>query len=289
LVCRIKITIDSSNVTSDLNNFPYLIHIASNAGLAANARADGYDLVFTSDDEVTKLNHEVEKYVAATGELVAWVKIPFLSSSVDTDIYLYYGNPSATDQSNAAGVWDTNYNGVWHLNEDVADEGSGGTHFDSTSNNNDGSQSGNVETVGRIANGQEFDGEASPNNDAITIGDPANGSLDFGTSSFSYSVWVYVTSSAGQYDMPWFKGGASAATTGYDFELGTGSWDALISDGSTNPAIYLGDESSYLNQWVYLVGVVDRSANLFRAYVNGSPGGTTDITGFGSQFFSNDR
>jgi hypothetical protein len=127
-----------------------------------------------------------------------------------------------------------------------------------------------------------FDGQASPNNDAIAIGDPADGSLDFGTGSFSYSVWVYVTSSAGQYDMSWFKGGSSAATIGYDFELGTSAWAVNIADGSTTHSVYLDDESSYLNQWVHLVGVVDRGTNLFSAYVNGTPYNSVDITSLGS-------
>ncbi|KKK54951.1 hypothetical protein LCGC14_3079490, partial [marine sediment metagenome] len=69
-VYRIKITIDNTKVTGDLLDYPYVIHIASNAGLRDNARADGYDLLFTGDDEVTKLDHEVEKYVTGTGELV---------------------------------------------------------------------------------------------------------------------------------------------------------------------------------------------------------------------------
>ncbi|KKL65050.1 hypothetical protein LCGC14_2158850, partial [marine sediment metagenome] len=61
---RIKITIDSTKVTGDLSDFPYLIHIASNAGLRDNARADGYDLLFTGDDKVTKLEHEIEEFVS---------------------------------------------------------------------------------------------------------------------------------------------------------------------------------------------------------------------------------
>lgn len=46
----------------------------------------------------------------------AHVKVPSVSDSVDTDIYLYYSNPAATDQSDAAAVWDANYKMVHHLN-----------------------------------------------------------------------------------------------------------------------------------------------------------------------------
>ncbi len=39
----------------------------------------GYDIIFTSDAAGnTQLDHEIEKYVAATGEIVMWVRIPTL-------------------------------------------------------------------------------------------------------------------------------------------------------------------------------------------------------------------
>ena len=39
---------------------------------------------------------------------------------------------AAIDAQNAAGVWDVNYAGVWHLEEQVTDEQTSGTHDDST-------------------------------------------------------------------------------------------------------------------------------------------------------------
>ena len=30
-------------------------------------------------------------------------------------IYVYYGNGAAANQQNPAGVWDSNYEGVWHF------------------------------------------------------------------------------------------------------------------------------------------------------------------------------
>jgi len=193
---RIKITIDSSNVTSDLNNFPYLISIPSNAGLAANARADGYDLVFTEDDEVTKLDHEVEKYVTGTGELVAWVRIPFLSSTVDTDIYLYYGNPSATDQSNAAGVWDANYAGVWHLSETT------GNHADSTSNPVDAVPEGDVDqnVTGKIAGADGFYDGSPTDDDNLKINDPGPGSKFDIISQLTLEAWIWTNNDGGETD-----------------------------------------------------------------------------------------
>ena len=39
-------------------------------------KADGTDLLFTASDGVTKLNHELEFYNPATGQVSAWVRCP---------------------------------------------------------------------------------------------------------------------------------------------------------------------------------------------------------------------
>ncbi|MEI6711229.1 MAG: DUF2341 domain-containing protein [bacterium] len=65
-------------------------------------------MLFTAADG-TKLDHEIEKYVPTTGQLIAWVRVPALSASVDTVIYMYYSNAMVADQWNKTGVWDTNF------------------------------------------------------------------------------------------------------------------------------------------------------------------------------------
>ncbi len=160
---RKQITIDNTKVggSGSHPNFPVLVNLASDAQLAASARLDGFDILFTASDEVTKLDHEIEKYVTGTGELVAFVRIPSLSTSVDTVIYMYYGNSGASDQSNKTGVWNSNYKGVWHLSEDPGAVGTDGIQ-DSTSNgwhltDAGGMVSGDSVPV-KIGNGLEFDG-----------------------------------------------------------------------------------------------------------------------------------
>ena len=46
------------------------------------------------------------------------MKIPTLSASIDTVIFIFYGNASiSSSQQNPSGVWEANYTGVWHFSE----------------------------------------------------------------------------------------------------------------------------------------------------------------------------
>jgi len=74
--------------------------------LIANSqmREDCNDMRFTSADGTTLLNHWIESG-RNTSDTVVWVKIPSLVASGDTKIYMYYGNPSAANTSNAANTF----------------------------------------------------------------------------------------------------------------------------------------------------------------------------------------
>ena len=50
-----------------------------------------------------------------TGNLVAWVRIPVLSPSGNTVIRMLYGNPQAITNPSSKDVWNSDYAGVWHL------------------------------------------------------------------------------------------------------------------------------------------------------------------------------
>ena len=139
---RKQITIDFTKVGATgapHANLPVLVSLSADANLSANARADGFDIVFTSSDGTTKLNHERTSY--ASGTLLAWVQVPSVSATANTVIYMYYGNASAADQQNGTGTWDANYVGVWHLNETV---GGAGAIKDATSNAKHGTTNGTM-------------------------------------------------------------------------------------------------------------------------------------------------
>src|SRR5215475_11180601 len=135
---RRAITIDHTKVpNSDQSNFPVLVSgtysflaTTSNGGNVTSA--SGFDIIFTSDAAgTTILSFEQESYSGTTGAISYWVRVPTVSHTTDTVIYLFYGNGAITsDQSSKTAVWDTNYKGVWHLGQNPT-----GTAFsDSTAN-----------------------------------------------------------------------------------------------------------------------------------------------------------
>jgi hypothetical protein len=113
---RKEIIIDHTKVGEALTNFPVLISLGSDADLAVKAQVDGDDIVFT-DYSGTSLNHEIEYYDPATGELAAWVAVSSLSPAVDTTLYIYYGNAIVGSQQNPESVWDSNFVMVQHLRD----------------------------------------------------------------------------------------------------------------------------------------------------------------------------
>ncbi|MFX0125373.1 MAG: DUF2341 domain-containing protein, partial [Candidatus Hodarchaeota archaeon] len=186
---RKNITINSMKVDADLQDFPLLIDLYD-SDLHLDVQADGDDILFT-DQTGVKLDHELEYFSkihnSTHAHLVAWVRIPTLSSTINTTISMYYGNHNIGNQENPTGVWDSNYLTVLHLNESVTDEYSGETHYDSTVNQIYGIQEGNNDYSGKICVGQNFDGI----NDEINI--PPNYSLNPST-DVTISGWFKLNS-----------------------------------------------------------------------------------------------
>ena len=67
----------------------------------------GRDFVFTQSDGLTELSHEIEKFDNTTGEVIAWVKLPTMSASSTTEMYIYYKGDTIGFDS--ADVWNDDY------------------------------------------------------------------------------------------------------------------------------------------------------------------------------------
>ncbi|MDQ3008841.1 MAG: DUF2341 domain-containing protein [bacterium] len=279
---RKAMTIGNTKVSgsSNLSNFPVLVSI-TDPDVLAHAQADGDDIMFTSSDGTTKLDHEIESYNSTTGVLVAWVEVPTLSVTANTILYLYYGNSGASNQQNITAVWDSNFKGVWHLAENPA--GSAPQMQDSTSNNFDGTSNGTMtsgdQVAGKVNGSLDFDGS----NDYIGAG---NQSALNASSAFTVSGWINRTAdSAGSAST---IAGKYGGTAGWFFEV-TDSTDGgpnqvrWFLSGVSDTSLY-GIVNLSMGSWDHVVGVYDGANKLI--YVNGqltasevttgTPGTTTD-------------
>jgi len=178
-----EITVDHTKVSgpSDLINFPVLISIID-SDLHDYAQPDGDDIAFSNG--TFWLDHEIElfnkSYNSTHARLVAWVRIPSLSPSIDTIIKMHYGNSTMQSQESPAGVWNSDYRGVWHLSESTGDI------QDSSLNENDGDPLYGVtqDVSGQIDGADEFDGI----DDYIDVGNKST--LDISGMNFTISFWI---------------------------------------------------------------------------------------------------
>jgi hypothetical protein len=138
---RVKVTIDSSRVPADLTDFPVYLDLShlQGTGFFTNVNSDGRDIRITKADGVTEVPHEVVSINKnnSTGELY-FLANGTLSSSADSDFYIYYKNPFAEAYApnhsfGSQNVWSNNFVAVYHMNLDQS-----GKLKDSSANSHDG-------------------------------------------------------------------------------------------------------------------------------------------------------
>jgi hypothetical protein len=250
---RKQITIDHNKAITDQNNFPTLIDI-TDTDLQHKAQNDGDDIAFT-DSNGNKLAHEIELYNNNTGRLVAWVKIPSISSTTDTKIYMYYGNSYAPNQQNSSAVWDYNFIMVQHLEETST------TRYDSTSNGNDGTAYGNISKSAeeKIDGTDMFDGV----NDYIRV----NNSPSLNpASAITIELWTKL-SLTGDYINLVNKGAYSQYYLRAGPSEGWIYWYVKFSDGSSK---YISGNAGWKwNTWHHIVATVDTQAQVMKVYLDG--------------------
>jgi hypothetical protein len=196
------ITINSSQVagTGSHTDFPVLLHftdadlILSPGGNVENA--NGFDIIF-QETNGNALDFDLESYNSATGEIIVWVKIPSLSTSVDTQIEMLYGNASiGTNQSTNA--FNSNYQAAWHMNQDP----SIGLVEDATGQGVSGEPNGTMTSAdlvaGKIGNCLDFDGS----NDRLALANLNYASTN-AIAELSVTGWVNTSVVSGSYSNNW--------------------------------------------------------------------------------------
>ena len=183
-----RVTIDHTKVEATLDDFPVLLTEANfGPGMFNLARNGGEDIRITKSDGKTKIPREIEFFDKGNNKMAVWVKTD-LSSTQDTVLYIYYGNPDATEppansQYGSENVWDSNYKMVQHLSE------ASGTLYDSTSENNNGINNGaDLVNNGKINGAYNF---ISTNQDYVTADSV---SPDVASSDVTISAWIKTAS-----------------------------------------------------------------------------------------------
>src|SRR3989344_4209453 len=149
----------------------------ANGGYVQNS--NGYDIRPYSDSALTTaLTFELVNYDGVNGKLEMYVKIPTLSASTDTVIYLAFGDSGISTDGSSTATCDSSFKGVWHL-----PDGTTLGALDSTSNNNDGTITTPTATTGQIDGGASFNGTS----DIITAGSAT--SLD-DLGPLTFSAWI---------------------------------------------------------------------------------------------------
>ena len=252
---RKSITIDHDKVDCHLDNFPVLFNI-TDSNLSSKAQSDFDDILFT-DSNGNKLSYEIEEYDSSTGDLIVWVNSSSLSSSVDTVLYMYYGNSGCGSQEDPSGVWNSSFVGVYHFN-DASGAGYSNLGLDSTSNSNDGSVDASVSPVeGAIDGAVDFD---RVNEERIRLFSEYGGNNE-------YSIEMWFKTSADVSNEQFLYAYDDATYNVYTFlTIDSSILYGFTYDGAAN---YVWDMAIAPNTEYHVVLTALESDNL-RLYVNGS-------------------
>jgi hypothetical protein len=205
--------------------------------------------------------------------LVAWVLVPTLSASADTELYIYFNNAGIGNQEDAAGVWANGYKMVQHMADDPS--GAAPQLIDSTTYGNNGTSGGTMTpgdlVTGKIGSAVEFDGI----NDVVNFGNDSSLNVN-DTGMMTMGGWFYLNAlpvGSSDYTNIIGKTGGSLGTTAIEYLLYIrgGSYRAVrphvFQDTGNSLVLYDSTTDISASAWVYIVQVADGST--LKVYING--------------------
>ncbi len=223
----------------------------ANGGYVANA--NGYDIRPYSDSALTTaLAYELVFYEATTGKLEMHVKIPTLSTSTDTVIYLGFGDTGLTTDGSSTNTWNSAFKAVYHLKD-----GSTLSYADSTSNAENGSAfSTPSATTGQMNGGMAVTGTQGMTRDfnyhAVAV-------------PFTVSAWIKPTGTTGERSI-W--AGKNPAGGSFQFRV-TNSTNKLQVLEAGVVGVAFPDLVATDNVWSFVAVTIDGSSN-GKIYLNNS-------------------
>lgn len=292
---KAEIVIQESKIDATLTDYPVLLTEASipegacDADGAHPAEMGGGDIRFTSDSAgTTQLPVEIVKFVTdnnpANCDAEIWVKVPSISGSANTSIWMWYDTASDDDQPTPSStygrmnVWDSNFKAVYHFQE-TSGSRSGATLSPNILTDNATVSYGS----GKVGNGADFE---KTNSEYLSITDGSQTGLDI-TGNLTFSAWVK-PESHDQQTQYMTKYNSSGNQRGYFFyrnsddnNLTTG-----ISSNGVNITSALSSWTPTDGTWYHVSMAYDASAGEVTYYVNGSQLGST-LTGLNTSIYSN--
>ena len=189
---RKPVAVDTSpsgvNVSGAIGRTVVLVRLHSGNFTFADAMPNGADIRFVDSDNKTPLPFHLDRWDGTSGIATVWVSVPNVNGGEKRQIWLYFGNKTAPDGSDAKGTFDPDYMAVYHFGDNP-----GQPSTDSTANANSAKAAPpGVNDSGIIGRSARFPGQG-----ALELA--ASGSLAMPAGApFSFTAWVKPAQLAGQ-------------------------------------------------------------------------------------------
>ncbi len=298
---RTKVGTASSPTT--LSSYPMLFSVTdtslrtiANGGRVRDANA--HDLIFRAVDTTTcggpvacTMAHEIESYNPVTGQLVAWVNIPTLrarTNTADTVIRIMFGNVAiSTSTEQVASTWNSNFRGVWHLNQNPS--GAAPQMSDASGNGNNGTSNSLTSVAGQMASGVSTNGTSSymSFNSGLSLNSGSGG-------AFTYSTWIRVPTAETLGAIMSSRSSTDGGNVVIDLMVGmngattsAGLLMVLVRDDSNGMYAQVVGGAINDNNWHYVT--LTRNAGTIQLYMDTTSQGTNTSAGAAGSFTTNLR
>lgn len=267
---RTRITFQNADGET-LTDFPVMIRLDTSRFPNAQASPVGADLRFIDADGKTVLPHEIDGW-NPDGNSFVWVKVPTINATNTDHIWLYYGNPMASDMQNTATVWDS-FIGVYHLSPSASTP----TQFADSTGQAPGEWYNNME--GAIGPGPIHEAIDLNGVNFVHIGDNSNVAANSGQAR-TIEAWVNAKMMQQQQSIVHTEGqcvGWTLGTTANDEYRGSFITDSIMPLCGTGSVEYSVTKTPSAATWSYLTLVIDRPGLVMSLFVDGMPAGSTAI------------
>jgi hypothetical protein len=258
---RTLITVDKDQVDATLSDKDVMVDLSDMPAIFwSTVKSDGGDIRATLSNGTTRLPIEVGSIDTGTDTGILWFKGSSVSSSTDTDFYIYYGNsalsqPAIDSTYGAENVWDGSHEAVWHLD----------SLLDSTANDHDLTNSGATSgQTGKIGESYNFDGNSDYLWNDLSTFAANTGTIEFWVKfdvdpdTKGFRSWLFGRNKAGNF----------AGDIGMLFDSSASQLEFFIQDGVTIAESY-GDASSYAaDTWFHIQLTWDKD-DVIQMWVDG--------------------